>query len=197
MVPVDYPADKWLKWAYLNGQVNGTFTFTAPAQEGLYEARLYPNWSKKEFNISARSNKITVGLGQKDKSVTTPVIAGKGSRRSIGNPISARNGTDSITLSKRIFEPGEQVNLTFTASPLYPEKSWVGLFKAELPHDGLNANNNHELAFKYLGNKAEGTFVFKAPTHEGQYDFKMFECSNGKEVATIIFKVSKRPGDGG
>ncbi|MBT5305614.1 MAG: hypothetical protein HOL31_11105 [Candidatus Scalindua sp.] len=130
---------------------------------------------------------------EKEKKVTTEnskVIAGKGSRRPIGDQTSVRNGTDSITLSKKIFEPGEPMDIVFTASPQYPHNSWVGLFKSNLPHDGMNANNNHELAYKPLGNKAEGIFAFTAPTKEGEYDFRMFERSNGKEVVTIKFTVA-------
>ncbi len=97
----------------------------------------------------------------------------------------------SLLLPKKMFEPGEEIALKFTASPNYPEKSWIGMFKADLPHSGMAENNNHELSFQYLEKKQNGTFEFTSPTEEGTYDFRMFEKSNGKEVATIKFKVNK------
>lgn len=89
------------------------------------------------------------------------------------------------------FEPGQEIILKFTASPNYPKKSWIGLFKESLPHSGMDNNNNHELAFQYLEKKQNGTFSFTAPSQEGVYDFRMFEKSSKKEVATIKFNVKK------
>ncbi|MCD6534283.1 MAG: hypothetical protein J7L25_09450, partial [Deltaproteobacteria bacterium] len=68
-------------------------------------------------------------------------------------------------------------------------KSWIGMFKTGEPHAGMAKANNHELSFKYLENKPGGNFTFTAPTEEGNYDFRMFEKSNGKEVATLKFTV--------
>ena len=55
----------------------------------------------------------------------------------------------------------------------------------------MEKNNNHELAFQYLKKKQKGEFTFTAPKEEGSYDFRMFEHSNGKEVAMIKFNVKK------
>jgi hypothetical protein len=41
----------------------------------------------------------------------------------------------------------------------------------------------------YLSQKAGGALNFKAPRKEGKYEFRMFEKSNGKEVATLEFSV--------
>ena len=117
------------------------------------------------------------------------IYRGKGSRRNPGAPKSVYNGSDSLSLIQKVFEPGEKIALRFKASSDYPENSWVGMFKANLPHDGMSANNNKELAYYYLKNKAGGTFEFKAPTKEGEYDFRMFERSSGKETVTVPFSV--------
>ena len=116
--------------------------------------------------------------------------AGKVFKRSRGNPVSVKNGTDSLKIPCGLFEPGEQIAVSFTASPNYPEKSWIGMFPADLPHDGMEKNNNHELAFQYLEKSRKGEFTFTSPTEEGAYDFRMFERGSGKEVATIGFAVA-------
>ena len=104
-------------------------------------------------------------------------------------PISVKNGTDSLAISKNRFEPSEQIQLNFSASPNYPEKSWIGMFNADLPHDGMRKNSDREYAYHYLMKKTNGQFVYKAPTKEGNYDFRMFDRSSGKELATLPFSV--------
>ena len=119
-----------------------------------------------------------------------PIRAGVGANRNPGKPAAKHNGSDSLKLIKKIFEPGERMELSFTASHLYPPKSWIGMFKAGEPHAGMAKANNHELSFKYLENKPGGNFTFTAPTEEGNYDFRMFERSNGRELLTLKFNVS-------
>jgi len=143
----------------------------------------------KPYDTSVNSQgSLHVGTGVK-RTPGGAIRSGKGIRRNLGEPVSALNGTDSLTLPKKGFEPGEKIVLKFTASPNYPEQSWIGMFKADLPHEGMDKNNNKELTFKYLEKKASGTFEFIAPIKEGDYDFRMFERNNGKEVVTIGFNV--------
>ena len=104
-------------------------------------------------------------------------------------PVTVRNGSDSLILEKSIYEPNETIQLLFTASPQYPIKSWVGMFKSSLAHGKVAEINKKELAYKYLEGKGKGTFEFAAPETEGDYDFRILEKSNGLEVATIKFSV--------
>jgi hypothetical protein len=97
--------------------------------------------------------------------------------------------TATMVLPKTVYEPWEKMKVDFTASANYPLKSWIGMFKADLPHSGMAENNSHELTYRYLDKKQAGTFTFTSPKQEGEYDFRMFETSNGKEVATIKFNV--------
>ncbi|SFV52820.1 hypothetical protein MNB_SV-6-1431 [hydrothermal vent metagenome] len=117
------------------------------------------------------------------------VKSSKDTIQNISKPISVYNGTDGLSLTKSTFEPKEKITLSFKASPNYPKKSWIGMFKADLPHDGMSANNNKELAYYYIEKLSNGTFEFVAPTKEGDYDFRMFESSNGLEVVMVKFKV--------
>ncbi|MCD6532634.1 MAG: hypothetical protein J7L25_00980, partial [Deltaproteobacteria bacterium] len=59
-----------------------------------------------------------------------PIEARVGIDRNPGKPVSRHNGSDNLKLLKKIFEPSERMELSFTASRLYPPKSWIGMFKA-------------------------------------------------------------------
>jgi hypothetical protein len=98
-------------------------------------------------------------------------------------------GQDGLKLEKSIFKPGEKIVLDFTSAQKYPGRSWVGLFPAKKPHANGSISDVYDMEKHYLAQKAGGVLNFKAPQKEGKYEFRMFEKSNGKEVAALEFEV--------
>ncbi len=125
-----------------------------------------------------------------NKTYDNQIKAGKGMNRDSGKAVSKQNGSDSLKLNKKIFETNEKIKLDFTASPLYPTHSWIGMFKADVAHKGMAEADKHDLAWQYLKSKPKGSFNFTAPDKEGNYDFRMFEKNSGSEVVTIKFTVA-------
>ena len=121
---------------------------------------------------------------------SAPSTIETGTNSPIANPsVTVKNGIDGLSLKKSIYEPGEKIMLDFTASTKYPDRSWIGMFNASLTHGTVAEVNNKELAYEYLRGKSSGIFEFTAPQEEGKYDFRILETSNGREVATLQFKV--------
>ena len=98
------------------------------------------------------------------------------------------NGPYSFRLKKSLFEPTERITLFYTAAPDTDPSSWIGLFEASAPHKNMNQSDNYDIKYCYM-EKTEGNCTFSAPNKEGDYDFRMFERTNGQEVANIGFTV--------
>jgi len=130
--------------------------------------------------ISSKNSKISDNLIKTNKGINSDST----------KAVSKRNGSDSLKLIKNKFEPNEKIELNFTASPLYPSNSWVGVFKADVAHKGSAEADKHDIAWQHLKGKSTGTLTFTAPTKNGNYDFRMFEKSSGIEVVTIKFTVA-------
>ncbi|MBN2526401.1 MAG: hypothetical protein JXR76_08405 [Deltaproteobacteria bacterium] len=96
-----------------------------------------------------------------------------------------------LTLSKNVFAPGEKIEIKFNASATYPTNSWIGILEADKPHGSTKTNDQHDISYKYLQGKTNGTFEFTAPKKEGQYDFRMNETTNDKELTSVAFSVVK------
>ena len=96
-----------------------------------------------------------------------------------------------LSLPKTIYEPGEKITVHYKRSKYYKYISntpWIGMFKSSIPHKDENASDKYDLSYCYM-DKLEGVCTFEAPREPGEYDFRMFERSNGKEVIDIKFKL--------
>ena len=58
---VDDPNDQYGEFEYLESKTNGTLTFIAPSEPGIYEARLFLDFPSGGYYDVARSAKIAVG----------------------------------------------------------------------------------------------------------------------------------------
>ncbi|THB65610.1 MAG: hypothetical protein D6B27_08250, partial [Gammaproteobacteria bacterium] len=99
---------------------------------------------------------------------------------------------NKLSLNKNSFAPGEQIILNFTASPLLPQNTWIGLIPAHVAHGSTKRNNQHDSTYQTVYGKASGQMKFTAPRDPGKYTFRMNETTNDKEVASVTFTVSKR-----
>jgi hypothetical protein len=96
----------------------------------------------------------------------------------------------SLSLPKTVFAPQEPMPVAFTASATYPHDSFVFLVPHAAPHEGTQALWDHDIAWKRLERRAEGTLAFTAPKAEGAYDLRMAETSNDVELLSVSFTVA-------
>lgn len=147
-------------YQYVSGKTSGTQQFQAPDKSGSYDFRL---------NDSD-------GNGTEIGSVTFQVGEIK------------KEGT--LTLSKTTFLPGEQIELTFTASDTLPRNAWVGMIPSKVEHGKEEVNDQHDIQYQYVAKKTSGKMMFTAPPEGGSYDFRLnSDDSGGVEIASVTFQV--------
>jgi hypothetical protein len=68
---------------------------------------------------------------------------------------------------------------------------FTGTIPSKVAHGSEAVNDTNDFAYQYLKNRTSGTFVFKAPTQQGNYDFRMNDTdNNGREVSSVSFIIS-------
>ncbi|NNE28675.1 MAG: FecR domain-containing protein [Saprospiraceae bacterium] len=150
-------------YQYLDKRTSGTFSFRAPAIEGNYDFRMH--------NTSSNGKEVTHVSFTVRKSIDL-------------------NSVPTIRLDKTSFQPGEMINVHFTAPGSFPNNAWIGIIPSSIPHGSEEENEKHDVAYQYLNKRTSGTFSFRAPAIEGRYDFRMHNTSsNGKEVTHVSFRV--------
>lgn len=98
----------------------------------------------------------------------------------------------SLQLDKEIYRPAEKIRVNFSAPSNYARDAWIGIIPAAVPHGSETRNDQHDLAYQYLRNRTTGQLTFTAPSAPGTYDIRMHDTdSNGTEVASMMFQVSK------
>ncbi|MBU1172637.1 MAG: VWA domain-containing protein [Proteobacteria bacterium] len=102
------------------------------------------------------------------------------------------SGAATLSLSKSSLVCGEPFDVQFkTLVPLSP-KAWVGIIPSDIPHGSEQRNDDHDIAYKYLGDKPNGSLSFNAPSKPGNYDMRLHDTDdNGSEIASIPFTVSE------
>jgi hypothetical protein len=153
-----------LTYQYLEKRTQGTLTFKAPDKPGSYDLRM---------NDSDNGGKEVASVSFLVKAPPPPPTP-----------------TGQITLQKTEFKPGEEISVRFQAGPGFPDNAWIGVIPSEVAHGSEATNDQHDLAYQYLGGKTDGTLAFKAPGKPGSYDLRMNDSdSDGKEVASVTFTV--------
>lgn len=100
----------------------------------------------------------------------------------------------TLRLSNNTVKPGETIQVNFTAPSGYASNAWIGIIPSDIQHGSEALNDQHDLSYKYLSKQTSGTFDFKAPVKEGNYDFRLHDTdNNGKEVAYVSFTVTNVP----
>jgi|GEM_PF-3791234 len=113
----------------------------------------------------------------------------------LGSTPAVRGSVSRLEISKTEFKPNEDINANFKAAACYPGDSWVGVVRSSIAHNNEELNASSVIGGKsYLNRREEGTMLFKAPEEAGNYELRMYELENGKEVAVARFRV-KAPND--
>jgi len=160
-----------LTYQYLGKKTSGTLLFTAPQQNGSYDFRM---------NDSDANGKEVASV-----SFTVGKVSTSGTD-------TAFPSSQSLSLNKLVFAPGEEISVNFKALVSYAENAWIGIIPSSVAHGSEVVNDQYDLTYQYLGKKTSGTLLFTAPQQNGSYDFRMNDSdANGKEVASVSFTVRK------
>jgi outer membrane protein OmpA-like peptidoglycan-associated protein len=100
------------------------------------------------------------------------------------------SGKAKLELGATVFNPGDSIQVRFVTPVQYSEGAWVGIIPSEVPHGSEDVNDEHDVAYEYLGGKTSGVLTFAAPDKPGAYDLRMHDTdNNGREVASVSFRV--------
>ncbi len=95
-----------------------------------------------------------------------------------------------LRLKKNTFNPGDDIELEFSTAVPLPKGAWIGVIPSDVPHGDENVNDQHDVAYQYVGDKNPNTFKFQAPDKPGSYDFRLNDSDgNGTEIASVTFHV--------
>ncbi len=100
--------------------------------------------------------------------------------------------SQSLKIDNYSVKPGASISVYFSAPSTFADNAWIGIIPSNIQHGSEAVNDKHDVAYEYLKKRTSGSIRFKAPTKEGNYDFRMHDTdNNGKEVASVSFTVSK------
>lgn len=102
----------------------------------------------------------------------------------------------TLKLSTYKVNPGENIQVIFTAPSSFASNAWIGIVPSSVRHGSEVENDKHDLGYQYLKKRTFGTMEFRAPIKPGNYDFRMNDSdSNGREVVSVSFEVSNTHSD--
>ena len=112
-------------------------------------------------------------------------------------PIPPPATSASLRLDRDRFVTGEAFTVHFTAPGSWPNDAWVGIIPSAIPHGDERQNDNHDIAYQYLGKRTAGSLTFTAPS-AGDWDLRLHDTDNGgKEFASVGFRVDAAAPTGG
>jgi von Willebrand factor type A domain len=150
-----------LTYQYLQKRTSGTMTFTVPQSRGSYDFRMF-NTDSGGVETAAVSFNVEGKLGK---------------------------GT--LTINKKVYEPGETISVNFTAESHFKKNAWIGIIPSSVPHGKERDGDANDLAYKYISGKLKGSMTFNAPGKLGSFDMRMYDTdSGGDEMASVTFKVA-------
>lgn len=150
---------------YIEGRQSGQMQFTAPAQEGRYDFRMFDRDGHGKEAIYIR---FTVSRDLPRAEIEAA----------------------SLKLDKSTYKPGEAIQLSFTAPASFDADAWIGLLPANIAHGEEDLNDQHDVSYQNLEGRTSGTMTFYAPNQAGNYDFRLHDRNNhGKEASTVSFVV--------
>jgi outer membrane protein OmpA-like peptidoglycan-associated protein len=149
-----------VSYQYVEGKKTDTLKFEAPEAAGSYDFRLH----------DADGNGTEIGFA------TFQVSSVK------------LEGT--LKLEKKVFAPGEDVDVEFTAPEALSPRAWIGMIPSKVPHGKEEVNDQHDIQWQYLEKKSSGKLCFVAPPENGSYDLRMNSSdNNGVEITSTTFEV--------
>ena len=103
---VNAPNDQYGEFEYLESKSSGTLTFLAPAQPGVYEARLFLDWPSGGYHVVDRSAQIHVGESAEAPAGQTPKPANPLDRFRPKNDQQA-NSDPTTSFSAKVADPSQ------------------------------------------------------------------------------------------
>ncbi len=169
IVPANIPhgqetlADKHdLAYQYLRRKTAGTLTFTAPAEPGSYDMRMF------------NTDSVGVETASVPFTVTNPDSLG------------------SIRLDRTEYAAYDPVKVTFEAQDWYKDNAWIGIVPSSIPHGKEVDSDGNYIVYEYCRSHPDGKITFAAPSELGSYDVRMFDTDDrGKETASVTFQVNR------
>jgi len=154
-------------YKYMNGQLTGTLSFTAPNEGGNYDFRMNESDSKADAKELASVSFVVEAVAQE-------------------------NLPNAITLDKTEFAPGEAIVVKYTSQAGMDKNAWIGIIPSEVEH-GLEATNDqHDVSYSYMKGNNNSTLNMVAPSKPGSYDLRMNESDSkqgAKELTSITITV--------
>lgn len=142
----------------------GNLKFVAPEKPGKYDFRMH-----------------TTDANGKEVAYVTFTVA---------ETVEETDTDYKLSSNKASYKPGEEITVTFTASPNWSKNAWIGIIPSEIEHGDESKNDQHDVSYKYLSGKTSGTVTLKAPDKPGKYDLRMHDTdANGKEIKYVSFTV--------
>jgi len=135
-----------LNFIYIN-ENNGKLSLKAPLEEGMFDIRLHDT----DFNGRELA---FVSFEVKKPVESLPVI----------------------TMNKKIFYPGEEIQVTFKNAPANTTRDWIGIYRE-------NSENTDYLSWQYLNGLSDGEISFIGPSEIGNYQIKMFDNDSYQTIA--------------
>jgi|GEM_PF-956913 len=106
-------------------------------------------------------------------------------------PTSGKMLAASLSLDKKTFVPEERIQVVFSAEADLPDKAWVGLIPATVPHGRARIADQHHLAFYYIRSVKSGMLIFTAPSVAGDYTLRLISPEDDIEMNSVSFNVIK------
>ena len=153
LVGADLPESTYGDWKWTNGNVEGSWTFVAPATPGNYEIRVYYGEPAGDYTVDARAA----------VKVTAPSAA-QGPEASAGS----RSGL-TLALSATSVTTGSEVEIRVSGLPGNPY-DWITLVQAD-------AKPGASEEFVYTNGVREGRFTLRAPDEPGEYELDFSKLS--------------------
>ena len=98
----------------------------------------------------------------------------------------------TLTLSKAVYEPGEDITVTVKNYDQYGATAWVGVIPVDIAHGEEGLNDENDSDYEYLSGSEDGVVILSAPTVVGKYDVRFNsddDSTIGKEITFTTFEV--------
>lgn len=96
----------------------------------------------------------------------------------------------SISTDKKIYKAEESVTVTFSVETALPDRAWIGIVPAEIPHGFEKDADRHDVTYEYVSGQASGRVSLKAPIEPGSWDVRLLD-GKGSELAHASFEVMR------
>jgi hypothetical protein len=95
-----------------------------------------------------------------------------------------------IKLSKKQQFPNAKMEAKWRAPKTFSKNAWIGLVRTKVPAGEAVQSTKEGASFVLLNGKSKGTFKFKAPGAQGEWDVRMYDDENGNEIFSASFLCS-------